>query len=77
MAVDHPYTEDAEFHADEFSIGYLPLAERESMLFLYDYGANWRFDVKLEKIDPPSDTINEPTIVESHGAPPPEYDFEG
>lgn len=77
LAVDHPHTEDAEFHTDEFSIGYLPLAERESMGFLYDYGEKWRFDVKLEKIDPPSDTMNEPTVVESHGAPPPEYDFEG
>lgn len=76
LVVDHPYTEDAEFHTDEFSIGYLSLAERESIGFRYDYGANWRFDVRLEKIDPPSDTITEPTIVESHGAPPPEYDFE-
>ena len=77
LAVDHPRTEDAEFYADEFSIGFLPLAEPESMGFLYDYGENWRFAVKLEKVDPPSDTINEPTIVESHGAPPQEYDFEG
>ncbi len=76
LVVDHPYTEDAEFHTDEFSIGYLSLAERESIGFRYDYGANWRFDVRLEKIDPPSDTITDPTIVESHGAPPPEYDFE-
>ena len=76
LVVDHPYTEDAEFHTDEFSIGYLSLAERESIGFRYDYGANWRFDVRLEKIDPPSDTITEPTVVESHGAPPPEYDFE-
>jgi hypothetical protein len=77
LAVDHPYTEDAKFHTDKFSIGYLPLAERESMGFHYDYGEKWWFDVKLEKVDPPSDTINEPKIVESHGAPPQEYDFEG
>lgn len=76
LVVDHPYTEDAELHTDELSIGYLSLAERESIGFRYDYGANWRFDVRLEKIDPPSDTITEPTIVESHGAPPPEYGFE-
>jgi hypothetical protein len=77
LAVDHPHAEDAaEIYADEFSIGFLPLAEHETMEFLYDYGENWRFAVKLEKVDPPSDTINEPTIVESHGAPPPEYDFE-
>ena len=35
LAVDHPHTEDAEFHTDEFSIGYLPLAERESIGFQY------------------------------------------
>ena len=66
----------AEIYADEFSIGFLPLAEHETMEFLYDYGENWRLAVKLEKVDQPSDAINEPTIVESHGTPPPEYDFE-
>ena len=34
-------------HTDEYSVGYLPLAEGQSMLFIYDYGANWQFDVKL------------------------------
>ena len=52
VSVEHPYVEDAWMNTDEYSIGYLPLAEGQSMLFLYDYGANWHFDVKLEKVEP-------------------------
>jgi hypothetical protein len=69
-----PYIEDAEAWTDEYSIGHLPLAEGQSMEFEYDYGASWRFDVKLEKVAPPDARMKKPRVLESHGTPPKEYD---
>ena len=75
LAIAHPLEDEAEYRTDEFRVGYLPLAERQSMVFVYDYGAHWEFDVKLEKVDPPSDEVAQALVVESHGQPPPEYDY--
>jgi hypothetical protein len=68
-----PHIEDAEAWTDEYSIGDLPLAEGQSMLFEYDYGTSWRFDVKLEKVGPPNARMKKPRVLESHGTPPKEY----
>ena len=38
----------------------------------YDFGDNWRFDVKLERIEP-AGRIKKPRIVESHGKAPEQY----
>jgi hypothetical protein len=63
-------------HTGEYSIGYLPLSEGQSMEFLYDFGTSWQFDVKLEKIEPPNRQMRKPRVVESHGKPPKEYDYD-
>ncbi len=76
VRVEHPVIDDAELHTDELAIGELPLSERQSMEFQYDFGADWRFDVQLEKIEPEETKISKPTIVESHGEAPPEYEFD-
>jgi hypothetical protein len=76
LRVDHPYMEDADVHTDEIEIGALPLQERQSMEFQYDFGADWRFAVELEKIDAKDATISQPTIVESKGKAPDEYDLD-
>lgn len=76
IRVQHPYVDDAEMHTDEMPIGELPLAERDSMEFQYDYGANWRFKVQLEKIQAEDAKITEPTIVESRGDAPSEYEYD-
>ena len=65
-----------ETHTDEVAIGELPLNERQSMQFQYDFGANWRFDVQLETIESEGTKISEPTIVESRGEAPAEYKSE-
>jgi hypothetical protein len=72
--VGHPYLDEAEACADEIAIGELPLSERQAMEFQYDFGADWRFDVQLEKIDPAGKGITRPTVVESRGKAPKEYD---
>jgi len=76
VRVEHPYINDAELHTDELAVGELPLAERQSMEFLYDFGAEWRFDVKLEKIVPDEGKLKEAAIVESRGEAPPEYEYD-
>ena len=71
---EHPDMDEAEMHTDEVAIGELPLDERQSMQFQYDFGADWRFDVQLEKIEPAGAKISKPTIVESRGKAPAEYE---
>jgi len=73
LAIAHPYC-DEELHTDEVPIGAAPMQVGDSFTFLYDFGASWKFSVKLEKIDPPDANLKETTIVESHGDAPPEYE---
>jgi hypothetical protein len=74
--VTHSYVEDAKLHTNDYSIGDLPLEEGQSMEFLYDFGTSWRFDVKLEKVEPPNPRITKPRVVESHGKAPKEYVYD-
>ena len=46
------------------------------MQFQYDFGADWRFEVQLEKIEPEGTKISKSTIVESRGKAPAEYEFD-
>ncbi|NUQ62510.1 MAG: plasmid pRiA4b ORF-3 family protein [Pirellulales bacterium] len=64
---------DGEMFTDEFAVGNLPLEEGQEMEFHYDFGTNWMFGVKLEKIKPPDPEIQGATLIESHGEAPPEY----
>jgi hypothetical protein len=52
---------------DHIKIGELPLEPGESMQFRYDFGDNWRFDVKLDRIEPPGAKPKAPKILERHG----------
>ena len=74
MRVEPPYVDETDMYTDEVRIGDLPLYDRNTMLFQYDFGANWRFDVQLEKTEAVNAKIVEPTIVAPCGKAPPEYD---
>lgn len=74
--VVHPEIDDGEMYTDEYVIGCLPLEKDQSMEFVYDFGTYWRFDVTLEKVEPPDRRMKEPRIVESHGTPPSEYEYD-
>lgn len=41
LTIAHPRIQAADISTDEFAIGYLPLKEGHSLLFHYDYGADW------------------------------------
>ncbi len=57
----------------EVLIGDLPIQEGASMVYRFDFGDEWRFDVTLEKIDADNDTVNEPTMLDERGKAPEQY----
>jgi hypothetical protein len=68
----HPYIEEPPY-ASEVLIGETSLNPGASMRYLYDFGDNWEFDVKLERIDPADKKIKGPVLIESHGEAPDQY----
>jgi hypothetical protein len=68
----HPFSDDG-VPADTVELGTLPLKPGESMSLVYDFGDNWRFSVKLERIDPPGSVKKLPKVLESHGKAPEQY----
>lgn len=55
------------------AIAELPVLLGQSITLVYDFGDNWRFDVKLEAIEPPGAKIKTPMILEEHGRAPEQY----
>lgn len=72
VQVKHPYLEEPP-STDEVAIGEIPLRPGASMEYLFDFGDEWRFDVKLERIDPADGRIKKPKLLEEHGEAPPQY----
>jgi hypothetical protein len=59
--------------ADQVRLGDLPLEPGQGMKLTYDFGDNWEFEVKLERIEPPGARIKAPRILERHGKAPEQY----
>jgi len=57
----------------EIEIGTIPLEPGQTMELHYDFGDDWLFAVKLERIEPPGAKIKVPKILEKHGKPPEQY----
>jgi hypothetical protein len=70
--IAHPYMEEGRSTSEEV-IGDLPLKVGGHMVFLYDFGDNWKFDVALERIDPVDPDVDKPVVLESHGEAPEQY----
>lgn len=64
---------DAELFASEVLVGDIPISISTSMVFHYDFGDDWRFDVLLERIEPSDLKIKNPTLLEKHGKAPEQY----
>lgn len=60
-------------YADEVRIGDLPLQEGEQMVYLYDFGDHWEFDLHLQEIAPEGLTAETPTVLDFHGDAPEQY----
>ena len=70
--VFHPYTEIEPF-ADEVRIGDLPAQPGFQMIFNYDFGDNWHFNVLLERIEPPNPNASRYKIGKRVGKSPEQY----
>ncbi|OCL25450.1 hypothetical protein U472_13965 [Orenia metallireducens] len=55
---------DSGANTDDFQIGELGLEEGQEIMYIFDYGSEIRFRVKLEKIDDEDEEIEEPVVVE-------------
>ncbi len=67
----HPSMDEGPF-TDEVELGTLPLEPGHTMLFEFDFGDCWQFEVTLERVDPP-DKRKVPRILESRGKAPEQY----
>ncbi len=75
LRINHSYLEDEPF-TDEFTVGELPLQPGEKMIFLFDFGDNWEFDLILEEIQPPEQKLKRPKVLKSYGKAPEQYAYE-
>jgi hypothetical protein len=71
-AIKHPEMDEGPW-TTQVTIGELPMEPGQAMVFHYDFGDNWRFDVKLERIEPLDAGIKAPAILEKHGKSPKQY----
>jgi hypothetical protein len=67
------YGTDEGPYADDITLGECGLPEKQTMKFWFDFGASWRFLVKLERIDPPDPDVSTFKLIESEGQPPKQY----
>lgn len=69
--------EDEGPHADEVKIGELDLNEKQSFLYLFDYGDEWKFKVDVYSIEEMNAKLLNPQIIETKGELPQQYpDFD-
>ena len=74
-SVYHPYMDEGPC-TTEVQIGEIPLHPGTSMVYVFDFGDNWQFDVQLERIDPVDPAMRKADIVESHGKAPRQYHWD-
>jgi hypothetical protein len=73
--VSHPACEEPPW-TDQVRIGELPLRDGQSMALTYDFGDCWKFDVRLERVEPPAKgRPKQPRVLEKHGAAPAQYQW--
>jgi Plasmid pRiA4b ORF-3-like protein len=72
LSIVHPEMDEGPW-TDETAIGDVPLEPGQTMEFHFDFGDDWRFDVKLERIEPPGTKIKAPAIIERHSKSPRQY----
>lgn len=71
---ESPYSENGPY-VDEVNIGELELYEGQRILYLFDYGDSWEFNIVLEKIDSSIPLPLNPKIIEKKGKAPEQYRY--
>jgi hypothetical protein len=72
MGIQHSFMDEGPW-TNEVRVGDVPLGPGGHMLFIYDFGDWWKFDLALERIDPVDPDMREPAVLESHGGAPEQY----
>src|SRR6056297_148304 len=75
ITIAGPHLDDASHFADEMHVGELPLLIGEAMVFHYDFGDDWRFEVTLEAVV--EGEASELKMIAQSGESPKQYDHEG
>ncbi len=73
-AYESPFSENG-LYVDEVNIGKLELYEGQRILYLFDYGDSWEFDIVLEKIENSSPLPVNPKIIEKKDEAPEQYRY--
>ncbi len=78
--IDHPMLYEGRRHDEDLPlltnaarIRDVPLRLGTSMIFYFDFGDQWEFEVLLEEIAPPELRIPQSKILEKHGTAPKQY----
>lgn len=69
--VNHPYMDEGPW-TSEVLVGDIPLRVGQTMVYLFDFGDWWEFDLTLEQVDRDM-VVKESVIIETHGEPPEQY----
>jgi len=64
MKVNHPDLEEIP-RTSEVRVGDISLRLGATMLYLFDFGASWEFEVQLERIEPVDPNISQAVVLES------------
>ncbi|XCN72461.1 MAG: hypothetical protein Q3M24_19550 [Candidatus Electrothrix aestuarii] len=70
--VNHPALEEAPF-TDETRLGEISCLLGMDMVFLFDFGDSWEFQVLVEEIDADTAVESEPVLLKSQGKAPEQY----
>jgi hypothetical protein len=68
----HPYCDEGPW-TSQLTVGESDLAIGDEMLFTFDYGDNWEFDVRLEEVETGRCKLKRPKVIESAGKAPEQY----
>lgn len=70
--IDAPYCQD-EHPSDEFTLAELNLFVGQRITYIFDFGDEWRFDIKVLRADVNADGPENPEIIEEKGRAPSQY----
>lgn len=73
-SVAHPACDnDHPLCTEDCTLGHLPLEQGSELVFHYDFGDDWRFQIVVETATTEKSRLKAPKIVERHGMAPKQY----
>ncbi len=69
---NHPESSEGPF-TTEMTVGGSGLAIKDAMVFTFDYGDNWQFKVRLEKVEERPHSVKRSKVIASAGKAPEQY----